>query len=76
MENINRTKNVLFEKKENIARWLAGERGVLCEYETKWYFDKHFGIIIGKKLMMPKEYLPNREFLAYHQEKVFMGVWI
>ena len=33
MEDINRTKIVLFKK--NIARWLAGERGVLCEYETK-----------------------------------------
>ena len=46
---------------------------VLRENETKEYFDKHFGIIIGKKLMMPSEYQPNREFLAYHKDKVFLG---
>ena len=46
---------------------------VLRENETKEYFDKHFGIIIGKKLMMPTQYLPNRDFLAYHREKVFVG---
>jgi len=46
---------------------------VLRENETKEYFDKHFGIIIGKKLMMPTEYLPNRDFLAYHRDKVFVG---
>lgn len=47
---------------------------VLRENETKEYFDKHFGIIIGKKLMMPTEYLPSREFLAYHRDKVFVGM--
>ena len=47
---------------------------VLRENETKEYFDKHFGVIIGKKLMMPTEYLPNRDFLAYHRDKVFVGV--
>ena len=47
---------------------------VLRENETKEYFDKHFGIIIGKKLMMPSEYQPNREFLAYHRDKVFVGM--
>jgi putative restriction endonuclease len=45
----------------------------LRENETKEYFDKHFGIIIGKKLIMPMEYLPNRDFLAYHRDKVFVG---
>ena len=44
---------------------------VLRENKTKEYFDKHFGIIIGRKLMMPTEYLPNRDFLAYHRDKVF-----
>lgn len=46
---------------------------VLRENETKEYFDKHFGIIIGRKLMMPTAYLPNRDFLAYHKDKVFLG---
>lgn len=45
----------------------------LRENETKEYYDKHFGIIIGKKLMMPADYLPNRDFLAYHRDKVFLG---
>ena len=45
---------------------------VLRENETKEYFDKHFGIILGKKLMMPTQYLPNRDFMAYHRDKVFV----
>lgn len=47
---------------------------VLREYETQEYFDKHFGSIKGQKLTMPANYLPNREFLAYHRDKVFVGV--
>jgi putative restriction endonuclease len=46
----------------------------LRENETKEYYDQHFGCIVGKKLIMPSEYLPNRDFLAYHREKVFVGV--
>ena len=45
----------------------------LREYETQEYFDRHFGCIIGRKLMLPEEYQPNREFLAYHRDKVFWG---
>ncbi len=45
----------------------------LRENESKEYFDKHFGIMIGKKLALPTDYLPNRDFLAYHRDKVFMG---
>ena len=44
---------------------------VLRENETKEYYDKHFGCIKGQKLTLPTEYLPSREFLAYHREKVF-----
>ena len=43
----------------------------LQENETKEYYDKHFGIIIGKKLSMPTEHLPNREFLEYHCDCIF-----
>lgn len=46
----------------------------LQENETKAYYDKHFGCIKGQKLTLPTEYLPSREFLAYHRDKVFMGV--
>ena len=45
---------------------------VLRENETKAYYDKHFGCLKGQKLTMPAEYLPNRDFLAYHREKVFV----
>lgn len=44
---------------------------VLREHETQEYFDKHFGIIIGKRLTMPTKFLPNREFLEYHYDCVF-----
>jgi putative restriction endonuclease len=46
----------------------------LREYETKEYYEKHFGGIIGKQLAMPSEYKPNRDFLAYHRDYVFVGV--
>lgn len=47
---------------------------VLRENETKEYFDKHFGCIKGQKLTLPAEYLPNRDFLAYHRDKVFVEI--
>lgn len=46
----------------------------LQENEMKAYYDKHFGCIKGQKLTLPTEYLPSREFLAYHRDKVFVGV--
>ena len=46
----------------------------LREYETQDYYDKHFGSIAGMRITLPTEYLPNRDFLAYHREKVFKGV--
>lgn len=46
----------------------------LREYETQDYFDKHFGIICGKTVTMPIEHKPNRDFLAYHRDKVFLGI--
>ena len=46
----------------------------LCEYETKEYFDQHFGSIAGKKIIMPIEHYPNRDYLAYHREKIFKGI--
>ena len=46
----------------------------LREYETQEYFDKHFGCIAGKPITMPIEHKPNRDFLAYHREKVFKGL--
>lgn len=45
---------------------------VLREHETQAYFDKHFGNIAGQKITMPTAYLPDRDFLAYHREHVFV----
>ena len=44
---------------------------ILREKETKEYYDKYFGLIIGKKLTMPTDYLPSSEFLEYHYERIF-----
>lgn len=46
----------------------------LCEYETQSYFDKHFGHIAGQKLIMPIEHRPNRDYLAYHRDRIFKGI--
>ena len=46
----------------------------LREYESKEYYDKQFGSISGKQIAMPIDYKPNRDFLAYHRDHVFVGV--
>lgn len=45
----------------------------LREYKTQAYFDKHFGSIAGQKLMMPIEHRPNRDYLAYHRDRIYLG---
>ena len=45
----------------------------LREYETKDFFDCHFGSIAGSPIAMPIEHKPNRDFLAYHRDHVFVG---
>lgn len=45
----------------------------LREYETKEYFDKHFGSINGQRITMPIEHKPNRAYLAYHRDNIFLG---
>lgn len=45
----------------------------LREYETQEYFDKHFGNLMGRSITMPIEHKPNRDFLAYHRDHVFLG---
>ena len=46
----------------------------LRENETKDYYDQQFGCIGGKRLTMPNEAMPNRLFLAYHRDHVFIGL--
>ena len=45
----------------------------LLEYESEEYFDKHFACIDGQKITLPSEYQPDKIFLAYHRDNVFMG---
>ena len=45
----------------------------LRDYETQDYFDRHFGVISGQKITMPIEHRPNRDFLAYHRDHVFVA---
>lgn len=45
----------------------------LRENESKEYYDKHFGCIAGQRIQTPSEYAPNRDFLAFHKDKVFLG---
>lgn len=43
----------------------------LREYEDEEYYDKHFGCVNGRKISLPTEFQPSREFLAYHRDFVF-----
>lgn len=45
----------------------------LKEKENMEYYSKHFACIDGKRLTLPSEYQPNKDFLAYHREKIFVG---
>ena len=45
----------------------------LREYETQEFFDKHFGCIAGQQLLMPIEHCPDRDFLAYHRDRIFIA---
>ena len=45
----------------------------LREYEKKEYFNKHFGSINGQRITMPIEHKPNRDYLAYHRDNIFLG---
>ena len=46
----------------------------LREYKSQEYYDKHFGFLVGRQITMPIEHKPNRDFLAYHRDHVFMGL--
>ncbi len=45
----------------------------LREYETWGFYDMHFGSIGDRTIFLPLEHRPNRDFLAYHRDKIFMG---
>jgi len=37
------------------------------------YFSKYFAELAGTKIIMPKKYIPKKEFLDYHLDSVFKG---
>lgn len=43
----------------------------LREYEMEEHYNKHFADYKGKQITLPVEHRPNREFLAYHRDKIF-----
>ena len=45
----------------------------LQEKENMEYYSKHFACIDGKRLTLPSEFQPNKDFLAYHRERIFVG---
>lgn len=45
----------------------------ILEYESESYFDKHFKSISKHKISLPIEHTPNRDFLAYHRDNIFLG---
>lgn len=45
----------------------------LREYESQEYYNQYFGSINGQKMVLPREFQPDRDFLAYHREHVFIG---
>ena len=45
----------------------------LREYQSQEYYDLHFGNIDGRQMALPSEFLPSKDFLAYHRDKIFVG---
>lgn len=45
----------------------------LREYESQEYYDRHFGSFNGQKIKMPIEHRPDRDYLAYHRDHVFVA---
>ena len=45
----------------------------LREYQSQDYYNEVFGCFNNQIIHLPIEHKPNREFLAYHRDKVFVG---
>lgn len=50
---------------------------ILCadlkKRSSKEYHTKYFASLEGTKIMLPKKYLPKKEFLQFHMDEVFKG---
>lgn len=44
----------------------------LLSHQVEPYFEKHFKSIDGISIRMPEEHTPNRDFLAYHRDNIFI----
>ena len=38
------------------------------------YFEKHFASVADQKIILPEEHKPNKAFLDYHLQNVFLGI--
>ncbi len=39
--------------------------------EKEDYYTKHFALLKGTKIIQPQKYLPNKEFIQFHLDKIF-----
>ncbi len=45
----------------------------LLKYDKEPYFEKHFGSVADQKIILPEEHKPNKAFLEYHLNNVYLG---
>ena len=45
----------------------------LQSHDKESYFEKHFSSVADQKIILPEEHKPNKTFLEYHLNKVFLG---
>lgn len=43
----------------------------LKKKENKGYYNKHFGYLEGSEILLPKKYLPRKDFLQFHEDMIF-----
>ena len=45
----------------------------LKKKEIETYYPQYFSHLLGTKLLLPKKYLPKKDFLQYHLDSIFKG---
>lgn len=67
-------------KADSYARAISADAHTVCltsafrECESQEYYTKYFGSVNDQQIMLPINYKPNRDFLAYHRDHVFVGI--
>jgi putative restriction endonuclease len=46
----------------------------LLEYQFEAYFENHFSSINHRKIVLPLEHAPNKDYLDYHKSMIFKGI--